>query len=133
MDGISSSEMAEGSQQDGDEADSVQEAAGQMENLTRSPGVRERLIEKGTCSDKDGWVVSMTDGRQGKRNLLRLVYASIHPASTIIVMVRPPPEPPPEVERGARVHKFYFAYIVFFMFHFYLDLYSVFGFAVFFW
>ncbi|CAH9100820.1 unnamed protein product [Cuscuta europaea] len=35
---------------------------------------------------------------------------------TIIAMVRPPPEPPPGDERGARVQDTRFAYLVFFMF-----------------
>ncbi|CAH9109321.1 unnamed protein product [Cuscuta epithymum] len=38
-------------------------------------------------------------------------------------MVRPPPEPPPRVERGARFQEIYFACFVFFMFCFYLECY----------
>ncbi|CAH9092861.1 unnamed protein product [Cuscuta epithymum] len=36
--------------------------------------------------------------------------------STIIEMVRPPPEPPPGSERGARVQDIYFSYLAVFMF-----------------
>ncbi|CAH9084635.1 unnamed protein product, partial [Cuscuta europaea] len=37
--------------------------------------------------------------------------------STIIAMIRPPPEPPPGDERGARIQDTCFAYLVFFLFH----------------
>ncbi|CAH9094044.1 unnamed protein product [Cuscuta epithymum] len=93
-------------------------------------GVQRRtggLIGKGRCSVRDGWTVSTTNGRHGKRNLLRLIDASIHSASTIIAGIRPPPEPPSGVERGARFQEFYFSSLDFFMFRFFFGFLRCYG------
>ncbi|CAH9111749.1 unnamed protein product [Cuscuta epithymum] len=66
----------------------------------------------GEQKDKDEWVMDDEEEEAAESEDYRFG------ASTIVAMVRPPPEPPPRVERGARVQEIYFACFVFFIFRF---------------